>query len=141
MPKRLSALLLCASSPTLIVAQAPPATTHHVVFVITSGTAEDWQRTMTLADHFIAGVKPDATDVEVLAYGPGIGILAKGVATASQMPDLEKQGVKFVACQNAMRSAHLTQSDLLPGVVSVPSGVVELVRKQEAGFSYVKVGE
>jgi intracellular sulfur oxidation DsrE/DsrF family protein len=140
MLKRLSALLLCASIPPVLVAQAPAAK-HHVVFVITSGTPEDWQRTMTLADHFIAGVKPEATDIEVLAYGPGIGILAKGASTASQMPDLERQGVKFVACQNAMRGAHLTQADLLPGVISVPSGVVELVRKQEAGYSYVKVGE
>ncbi len=141
MLKRLSALLLCASFPAGLPAQAAPAAKHHVVFVITSGTAEDWQRTMTLADHFIAGVKPETTDVEVLAYGPGIGILAKGASTASQMPELEKQGVKFVACQNAMRSAHLTEADLLPGVMSVPSGVVELVRKQEAGFSYIKVGE
>jgi intracellular sulfur oxidation DsrE/DsrF family protein len=141
MLKRLSALLLCASFPVGLLAQAAPVAAHHVVFVITSGTPEDWQRTMTLADHFIAGVKPETTDVEVLAYGPGIGILAKGAATASQMPDLEKQGVKFVACQNAMRSAKLTQADLLPGVTSVPSGVVELVRKQEAGFSYIKVGE
>src|ERR1700709_1045332 len=111
MLKRLSALLLCASTPMTLLAQTPGAK-HHVVFVITSGTPEDWQRTMTLADHFIAGVKPETTDVEVLAYGPGIGILAKGASTASQMPDLEKQGVHFVACENAMRSTHLTKADL-----------------------------
>ncbi len=138
MLKCVASVLLCASLPLL--AQAPEAK-HHVVFVITSGAPEDWQRTMTLADHFIAGVKPETTEVEVLAYGPGIGILAKGASTASQMPDLEKQGVHFVACENAMRSTHLTKADLLPGVITVPSGVVELVRRQEAGFSYVKVGE
>lgn len=140
MLKRLSALVLCASSPIILLAQATPAK-HHVVFVITSGTPEDWQRTMTLTDHFIAGVKPETADVEVLAYGPGIGILAKGASTASQMPDLEKQGVHFVACENAMRSTHLTRADLLPGVLTVPSGVVELVRRQETGYSYIKVGE
>ena len=141
MLKRLSALLLCASFPAGLMAQAAPAAKHHVVFVITSGAEEDWQRAMTLTDHFLAGIKPETADVEVLAYGPGIRILANGAATASQMPGLEKQGVHFVACENAMKSTHLTKADLLPGVTSVPSGVVELVRRQEAGYSYVKVGE
>ena len=140
MLKRCSALAVLACCSAISFAQTPAAK-HHVVFVITSGTPDDWQRTMVLADHFIAGVKPDTTDVEVLAYGSGIGILAKGASTAAQMPALEAQGVHFVACENAMKAAHLTRADLLPGVSSVPSGVVELVQKQEAGYSYVKVGE
>ena len=36
---------------------------------------------------------------------------------------------------------HIAAGDLLPGVKSVPSGVVELVQRQEAGWSYVKVGK
>jgi intracellular sulfur oxidation DsrE/DsrF family protein len=46
-----------------------------------------------------------------------------------------------VACENAMRAHHILSSDLLSGVTTVPSGIVELVRKQEAGYAYVKVGE
>jgi hypothetical protein len=95
---------------------------------------------MVLADHFLAGVKPEPAEVEVLAYGGGIDTLKKGAPTAQAIADLEKLGVHFVACENAMRMHHIEKADLLPGVTSVPSGVVELVRKQEDNWSYVKVG-
>ena len=96
---------------------------------------------MALTDHFIAGVKPEPTDIEVLAYGPGIRILTPADPFAEKLASLQKMGVHFVACESALRSEKLTKADLLPGVTSVPSGVVELVRRQESGYSYVKVGE
>ncbi len=114
--------------------------THHVVFVISSPDPADWGTAMTLADHFIAGVAPDRTDVEVLAYGPGIESLKAGAPEAPELTALEKQGVHFVACESAMHAFHIAKTDLLPGVTSVPSGVVELVTRQEKGYSYVKVG-
>ncbi|RXH56647.1 DsrE family protein [Granulicella sibirica] len=134
-----SALLFYTSLCAGAFAQAP-AHGHHVVFVVTSPDQDDWRTAMVLADHFIAGVKPESAEVEVLAYGPGIDVLKKGASTASDLADLEKIGVHFVACENAMRMHHIAKADLMPGVTSVPSGVVELVRKQEMGWSYVKVG-
>lgn len=134
-----SFLLLFALAMAIIPLHAQ-SKTHHVVFVVTSGDQADWQTAMTLADHFLAGIKPETAEVEVLAYGPGISVLAKGAPTAPQLADLLKLGVHFVACENAMQAHNLTKADLLPGVTSVPSGVVELVRKQEAGWAYVKVG-
>ncbi|HXC97519.1 MAG TPA: DsrE family protein [Edaphobacter sp.] len=139
MLKRLASVLLLCALACLGVSAQPPKH-HHVVFVITSPDHDDWQTAMILADHFLAGVKPDPSDVEVLAYGGGIDTLKKSAPTAPAIADLEKLGVHFVACENAMRLHHIEKADLLPGVASVPSGVVELVEKQEAGWSYVKVG-
>lgn len=126
-------------SPAVLSAQQT-AHTHHVIFVVTSPDQDDWQTAMILADHFLAGVKPEPSEIEILAYGPGIDLLKQGSPTAQPLADLEKLGVHFVACETAMRAHHIAKADLLPGVTSVPSGVVELVRKQEAGWSYVKVG-
>lgn len=132
-------LLFCSTFGPGVKAQAP-ARTHHVVFVVTSGDQKDWGTAMVLADHFLAGVAPERSAVEVLAYGPGISLLAKGAPTAGELAALEAKGVHFVACESAMRAFRLDASSLLPGVTRVPSGVVELVRKQEDGWSYVKVG-
>jgi intracellular sulfur oxidation DsrE/DsrF family protein len=144
MVKKLSTLLLCTLFCLTLTPQAPAQTkTHHVIFVVTSADKDDWNTAMLLADHFLAGIRPEPADVEVLAYGPGIDIMAKGATTnpiAAQMAALQKLGVHFVACENAMRAHHILKADLLPGVTSVPSGVVELVRRQEAGYAYVKVG-
>jgi intracellular sulfur oxidation DsrE/DsrF family protein len=113
---------------------------HHVLFVVTSPDQGDSHTAMVLADHFLAGVRPEPSDIEVLAYGDGIDTLKAGSPTTQEIANLEKLGVHFVACESAMRAHHIAKTDLLPGVTSVPSGVVELVRKQEAGWSYVKVG-
>jgi intracellular sulfur oxidation DsrE/DsrF family protein len=39
-----------------------------------------------------------------------------------------------------MRARHLELKDLLPGVTPVPSGIVEVVTKQEQGWVYIKGG-
>jgi intracellular sulfur oxidation DsrE/DsrF family protein len=139
MLKKIAVLLVCAFC-CLTLAASAQTRTHKVIFVITSPDQNDWSTATTLADHFLAGIKPEPADVEVLSYGPAIPILAKNSPIAKEIADLEKLGVHFVACRNAMRAFKIAETDLLPGVTSVPSGVVELVRRQEAGYSYVKVG-
>jgi len=37
-----------------------------------------------------------------------------------------------------MRAFHLEPADLAPGVGTVPSGVVELMRRQHEGFAYIR---
>jgi intracellular sulfur oxidation DsrE/DsrF family protein len=48
--------------------------------------------------------------------------------------------VTFAACENTMRRMNVTREMLLPFAVTVDAGVAELVRKQEAGWAYIKAG-
>lgn len=49
-------------------------------------------------------------------------------------------GVVLDACQNSMRIRKVTTEDLFPLASQVDSGVAELIRKQEAGWSYIQSG-
>lgn len=82
---------------------------------------------------------PDA-QVEVVCHGAGIGLVEKARTDhAEAVEALVKKGVKFVACENTMRLKSIRKEDLLPGVGTVPSGAVEVVRKQQRdGFAYFK---
>jgi intracellular sulfur oxidation DsrE/DsrF family protein len=82
---------------------------------------------------------PDA-QVEVVCHGAGIGLVEKARSDhAEAVEALIKKGVKFVACENTMRQKSIKSGDLLPGVGTVPSGAVEVVRKQQKdGFAYFK---
>ena len=82
---------------------------------------------------------PD-TQVEVVCHGPGIGLVEKArTEHAEAVEALVKKGVKFVACENTMRQKSIKKEDLLAGVGTVPSGAVEVVRKQQKdGFAYFK---
>ncbi len=82
---------------------------------------------------------PD-TQVEVVCHGAGIGLVEKARTDhAEAVEGLINKGVKFVACENTMRQKSIRKEDLLPGVGTVPSGAVEVVRKQQKdGFAYFK---
>jgi intracellular sulfur oxidation DsrE/DsrF family protein len=114
--------------------------THKVVFGVTSGDVADWNLTLGNARNLINGVKPDATEVEIVAFGPGINMIKADSAVAEDIKKLQEMGVKFMACQNAMRAHKLELKDLLPDMVPVPAGIVEVVEKQEAGWVYIKGG-
>ena len=114
--------------------------THHVVFAVTSGDEGDWQMTLGNIRNLIEGLKPDATEVEVVAYSHGLSMLKLDSPVAKDVAALQEKHVKFVVCQNSLRSQHVDIKDILPGIDPVPSGVVEVVKKQEAGWSYIKAG-
>ena len=68
-------------------------------------------------------------------------MLAKDAEGRSErMQKLSESGVVFAACENSMEKKQVTKADLLPFVTTVDSGVAEVVRKQEAGWSYIKSG-
>lgn len=54
------------------------------------------------------------------------------------MKSLHDKGVYFVACNNSLISNNIKRESLIDIVNIVPSGVVELVKKQSEGYSYIK---
>lgn len=82
---------------------------------------------------------PDA-QIEVVGHGAGISLVEKARTEHPQaVAALLSKGVKFVACENTMRQKSIRKEDLLPGVATVPSGTVEVIRKQQQdGYAYFK---
>ncbi len=107
---------------------------------MTSPEEADWQLTLNNVRNLIGGLVPEPVEIEIVAYGPGIAFLKKDGADATEILRLESPHVHFVACGNAMRKQHLEASDLVAGSEVVPAGVVEVVRKQEQGWTYIKAG-
>ncbi len=113
---------------------------HHVLFAVTSGDEADWRLMMGNIRNLLTGMAPDSVEVEVVAYGPGLALVRKPSSADADIQALEAKHVRFVACENSMRMQHVTAADLLEGVGTVPSGVVEVVKKQEQGWTYIKAG-
>lgn len=89
-------------------------------------------------ENILKDVHGDAS-VEVVCHGAGIGLLLKDkTAHAAQIEALRKKGVRFAACANTLREKLLSRDGLLAGVVVVPSGAVEVIRKQQQGYAYFK---
>ncbi len=138
--KRRSVLAVLAAVCMLFsMSASAQAKAHRVLFAVTSGDEADWKLAMGNIRNLLTGLGAD-TEVEVVAFGPGLHMVVKPSAVDEDIQALEARHVRFVACENSMRGQKVTMADLVQGVGSVPSGIVEVVTKQEQGWSYVKAG-
>lgn len=78
-------------------------------------------------------------EVEVVCHGSGISLLVKDqTEQAAEVERLSKAGVRFAACENTMREKSIARDSLLSGVMTVPAGAVEIVRRQQDGYGYFR---
>ena len=119
---------------------AAPAETHkeRAIFAVSDADPQKWNLTLGNIANAIEGLGAESADIELVVYGPGIAMLKKDSAVAGRLAEALKSGVRVAACQNSMRGFHLEAADLVPGVTPVPSGVVELIRRQHSGYAYVR---
>ena len=81
----------------------------------------------------------NGAEIEVVCHGGGIGLLVRDQTEyADEVARLIKDGVRFAACENTLRDKSISKENLLPNVTTVPSGAIEVIRKQQEGFGYFK---
>lgn len=68
-----------------------------------------------------------------MAYGPGIGLLKLESVAGTRVAEAVAAAVSVLACENTLRNQKLVQGDMLPRIGYVPSGVVQLMRRQKEG--------
>jgi intracellular sulfur oxidation DsrE/DsrF family protein len=75
----------------------------------------------------------------VVCHGGGIGLVEQARSDhPEQVAALLKRGVEFVACRNTMRQKSISPEMLIEGVKIVPSGALEVIRRQQQGFAYFR---
>lgn len=77
-------------------------------------------------------------DIEIVAYGPGINMLKMDAVTANRVSDAIKTGISIVACENTMGAQKIDKSEMNPSISYVPAGVIQLMRRQQQGWAYVR---
>ena len=81
---------------------------------------------------------PKNVDIEIVAYGPGINMLKMDAVTANRVSDAIKTGISIVACENTMGAQKIDKSEMNPSISYVPAGVIQLMRRQQQGWAYVR---
>jgi intracellular sulfur oxidation DsrE/DsrF family protein len=127
-----------APLPPAVAAAPAESAREQAIFAVSDADPQKWGLTLGNIGNAIDGLGAGAAEIELVVYGPGIAMLKKDSPVADRIAAALKNGVRIVACQNSMRGFHLEQADLAPGVGVVPSGVVELIRRQHAGYAYVR---
>lgn len=130
-----AAAIVAALVPAAARAQGPRP--NQLLLQVSDADESKWKLALTNAYNVLNGVAPDTAEIEIVVYGPGIGMLRRGSPVAERVASAIGSGVRVVACQNTMDSEHLTPADMLPGVGYVPAAAVELMQKQQQGYAYV----
>lgn len=141
MMKKYTQILILALSAAFAIGAAAQTTApikHKVVLQVSDGEAAKWNLALNNAKNVQEALGADMVDIEIVAYGPGIGMLKADSTTSNRITAAVKAGIQIVACENTMTVQKLTKDDMNASIGYVPTGVVELMKRQREGWAYVR---
>jgi len=109
-----------------------------VILQVSDSDPVKWNLALNNMKNVQDALGKDKVDIELVVYGPGIGMLKAESTTGNRVNDAVAEGVKVVACEVTMKAQKLTKDDMLASIGYVPGGVIELMKKQKQGYAYIR---
>jgi len=109
-----------------------------MVIQVSDNDVGKWNLALNNAKNIQKDVGKANVDLEIVAYGPGINMLKAESEVGNRINEVVEAGIQVVACQNTMRNQKLNKDDMLSSIGYVPAGVVEIMRKQQQGYAYLR---
>lgn len=115
------------------------AQVHKIVFQMVSKDTAD-HNAMVRQIFNIQKLAP-GSNIEVVCHGPGISFIHKEKSMVlTKLAELANSKVDIVACEFTMQQKNIKREQLMDQCRTVPGGILEIVEKQEKGWSYIKAG-
>jgi len=119
-----------------------PDKKHKVVIQVSTDDPKTWDVTLNNIYNIIAGAGAENVDIQVVAYGPGLGIFKKQNEDIAERLAKYKQicplGLRLNSCAVTMKKTGVTQQDLASVVETTASGVLRIIELQEQGYAYIR---
>lgn len=141
---RILAILLTAFIATGLTATTASAAdgTHKVVIQVSTDDARTQKIALNNAANILKDFGPGNVQVEIVAYGPGLSILTAKSKNSKRVANMAfNEDIQFSACNNTMQNAKKKTGHLpvlTKRVKVVPSGVTQIMKLQEKGYSYLR---
>jgi uncharacterized protein len=139
MKQALAAITLVAglAAAPLALAAGETSMTHAVLQVSDNDPAK-WNLALNNAQNMQQALGKDKVTIEIVAYGPGLNMLKASSKVAARLNAALDNSVELAACATTMKKMKLTKADLLGGATVVPGGVIEIMKRQSEGWSYIR---
>jgi intracellular sulfur oxidation DsrE/DsrF family protein len=107
----------------------------------TSDDHEDWQQTLNNVSNLYQEAAGDAavSNLVLVVNGPAIRFLLNSGREAGRVRQMLEGGISIGVCENSLERFNYDADQLVSGIDTVPSGVAEMVRLQQAGATYLKL--
>jgi hypothetical protein len=109
-----------------------------VVIQVSDGDPKKWNLALNNARNVQTDLGKDKVAVEIVAYGPGLGMLKADSPVAARLAQALDGNVGLLACENTMTNTRTTRAQMYSGIGYVTAGVVHIMQRQREGWSYVR---
>lgn len=118
--------------------QAQKATRYKVVLQVSDADPAKWNLALNNARNVQEDLGKGNVEVEIVAYGPGLGMLKSDSKVADRLAQALDSNIGLMACENTMRNTKTTKADMYSGIRYVDAGVVHIMKRQRAGWAYIR---
>jgi intracellular sulfur oxidation DsrE/DsrF family protein len=113
---------------------------HQVVIQLSSNDTLVWKGLMNNIKN-LKNAWGDTVAIEVVVHGPGIELLMSGKTTQlDKIGHFRSKGVVFLACENTLAERKISKESIIQEAGFVKSAIVEIINRQEKGWTYIKAG-
>ena len=129
---------LAADAAKVSAGVTAPAAGNRIVIQINEENVKKWNEVLVNIHNIQTELGAKNVAVALVAIGPGLGMLTAESLAANGVQDALAAGVEFVACGNSMKAQKLVKEDLVEGVKISVAGYVELMKRQQQGWAYLR---
>lgn len=124
-----------------LLADSDDGPPHKIVIQVSTDDPRTQQIALNNAINLQKALGQDNVAIEIVAYGPGLGLLTDKSKQPQRVTSLAMQDITFSACGNTMEKVAKKTGKmpvLLDGVKQVQAGVLRIMELQEQGYAYVR---
>ncbi len=129
---------LALAFPALAQQKKKPAARQRVVFQVSDNDPAKWNLALNNAKNVQADLGKDNVQIEIVAYGPGLGMLKSESKVADRLAGALDDNVGLIACENTMRNTKVTRDEMYAGISYVDAGVTHIMKRQREGWAYIR---
>jgi len=111
---------------------------NRIVIQVSDSDPKKWALALNNAKNVQTDLGKANVEIELVAYGPGLGMLKMDSEVGNRVAEAMNDGVKVIACENTMTNNKIAKEDMLPKIGYVKAGVVEIMQRQQQGWAYLR---
>jgi hypothetical protein len=129
---------LFAAAPALAQQKKPAAGKQRVIFQVSDNDPAKWNLALNNAKNVQTDLGKDNVQIEIVAYGPGLGMLKSDSRVADRLAGALDDSVGLIACENTMHNTKVTREQMYDGIAYVQAGVTHIMKRQQEGWAYIR---
>jgi intracellular sulfur oxidation DsrE/DsrF family protein len=109
-----------------------------VVIQVSDNDPAKWSLALNNAKNVQQDLGKDNVQIEIVAYGPGLGMLKAESKVADRLAGALDDNVGLIACENTMTNTKVSRSEMYGGIAYVKAGVTHIMKRQQEGWAYIR---